>query len=65
MGARPNNSSWEQKNAQKIPKKEALVTTKSIRNVAKKACFSKNCLQPFLRDKIEALRFEMHVEGSV
>ena len=29
------------------------------------SCCSKNCLQRSLRDKIEALRSEMYVEGSV
>ena len=65
VGARPYDSSREQRNAEKIPKKEALLSMESIRNVATKTCCSKSCLQPFSRDKIEVLRSEMHVEGSV
>ena len=65
VGARPYDSSRERRNAEKIPKKEALLSTESIRNVATKTCCSKSCLQPFPYDKIEALKSEMHVEGSV
>ena len=65
LGARLYDSSREQRNAKKILKKEALLSTESIRNVATKTCCSRSCLQPFPCDKIEALRFEMHVEGSV
>ena len=64
MGARPYESSQEQRNAKKIAK-EALLSTESIRNVATKTCCSKNCLQPFSRDKIEALKSKIHVEGNV
>ena len=38
VGARPYDSSREQRNAEKIPKKEALLSTESIRNVATKTC---------------------------
>ena len=65
VGARLYNSSREQRNALKISKKEALFSAESIRNVATKTCCSRSCLQPFPHDKIEAFRFEMHVEGSV
>ena len=65
VGARPYDSSRERRNAEKIPKKEALLSTESIRNVATKTCCSRSCLQPFPRDKIEALRSEMHVQRSV
>ena len=65
VGARPYDSSREQRNAEKIPKKEALLSMESIQNVATKTCCSRSCLQPFPRDKIEALRSEMHVVGSV
>ena len=44
VGARPYESSREQRNAEKIPKKEALLSTESIRNVATKTCCSKSCL---------------------
>ena len=64
LGARPYDSSRE-RSIEKIPKKEALLSAESIRNVATKTCCSKSCLQPFPRDKIEALRSKMHVQGSV
>ena len=44
MGARPYDSSRERKNAEKIPKKEALLSAESIRNMATKTCCSKSCL---------------------
>ena len=65
VGACPYESSRGQRNSDKIPKKEALLTVESIRNVSTMSCCSKNCLQCFPRDRIEALRFEMHVEGSI
>ena len=65
VGACPYDSSQERRNAQKIPKKEALLNTESIRNVATKTCCSRSCLQHFPRDKIEALRSEMHVQENV
>lgn len=65
VGARSYESSRERRNSNKIPKKVALLSVDSITNVSTKSCCSKNCLQPFPCDKIEALRSEMHVEGSV
>ena len=65
VGARVYESSRERRNSDKIPRKEALLSTESIRNVSSKSCCSKNCLQPFPHGKIEALRSEMYVEGGV
>ena len=65
VGARPYESSRGQKNSDRVPKKEALLTVESIRNVSTISCCLKICLQRFPRDRIEALRSEMHVEGSV
>ena len=65
VGARLYDNSRERRNAEKILKKEALLNAESIRNVATKTCCSRSCLQPFPHDKIEALRSEMHVQGSV
>ena len=65
VDARPYESSRGQRNSERIPKKEALLTVKSIRNVSTMSCCSKNCLQCFPRDRIEALRSKMHVKGSV
>ena len=48
-----------------ILKKVALLSVDSITNVSTKSCCSKNCLQPFLHNKIEDLKSKMHVEGSV
>ena len=44
VGARTYDSSREQRNAEKIPKKEALFSTESIQNVATKTCCSRSCL---------------------
>ena len=65
VGARPYESSRGRRNSDRVPKKEALLTVESIRNVSTMSCCSKNCLQRFPRDRIEALRSKMHVEGSV
>ena len=47
VGACPYDSSRERRNAEQIPKKEALLNAESIRNVATKTCCSRSCLQPF------------------
>ena len=65
MGACPYESFRGQKNSDRIPKKEALLTVKSIKNVSTMFCCSKNYLQHFSHDRIEVLRSEMHVKGSV
>ena len=65
VGAHPYESSRERRNSDKFPKKEALLIVESIRNVSTMSCCSKNCLQRFLRDRIDALWSEMHVDGSV
>ena len=65
VSARVYESSQERRNSDKIPKKETLLSTESITNVSTKSCCSKNCLQPFPRGKIEALKSEMYVEGGV
>ena len=65
FGARPYESSRGRRNSERVPKKEALLTIESIRNVSTMFCCLKNCLQRFPCDRIEALRSEMHVEGSV
>ena len=65
VDARPYESSRERKNSEKIPKKVVLLNVDSIANVSTKSCCSRNCLQPFPRNKIEALKSEMHVERNV
>ena len=65
VGACSYENSRGRRNSDKIPKKKALCTVESIKNVLTMSCCSKNCLQSFLCNRIEALRFEMHVEGSV
>ena len=65
MGAQSYKTSHEQRNSEKVSKKEALLTSKSIAFVSTKLCYSKNCLQSFLRGKIEALRSKMYVHGDV
>ena len=65
VGALPYESSRGRRNSDRIPKKEALLIVESIRNMSTMSCCSKNHLQRFPHGKIEALRSEMHVEGSV
>ena len=65
VGACPYKSCRGRRNSDRVPKKEALLTVESIKNVSTMSCCSKNCLQRFPCDRIEALRSEMHVEGSV
>ena len=65
VDACPYESSWERKNSDKIPKRVALLSVNSIANVSTKSYYSRTYLQPFPHDKIEALKSEMHVEGSV
>ena len=65
MGARLYKTSRGQRNSDRIPKKEALLTVKSIRNMSTMSCCSKNCLHRFSHDRIEALRSEMHIKGSI
>ena len=64
VGTRPYKSSRGRRNSDRVPKKEALLIVESIRNVSTMSCCSKNCLQCFPRDRIEALRSEMHVKES-
>ena len=65
VDARPYKSSRERRNSDKIPKKVTLLRVNSIANVSTKSCCSRNCLQPFPCNKIEALLFEMHIERTV
>ena len=65
VGARPYESSRGRRNFDRVPKKEALLTAESIRNVSTMSCCSKNCLQRFPRERIEALWSKMHIDGSV
>ena len=65
VSARPYESSRGRRNSDRVPKKEALLTVESIRNVSTMSCCLKNYLQRFPHDWIEALWSEMHVEGSV
>ena len=64
-GACPYESSRGQRNCDRVVKKEALLTVESIRNVSTMSCYSNNYLQRFPRNKIEALRSEMHITRSV
>ena len=45
VGARPYKSSRGRRNSDRIPKKEALLTVESIRNVSTMSCCLKICLQ--------------------
>ena len=47
------------------PKKESLLTAESIAEVSSKTCCVKNCLQPFPRGQIHAIRCQLHVNDGV
>ena len=65
LGGPSYESSCESRNSDKVPKKEAILSTKSIAFVSTKTCCSKNCFQPFPCGKIDAFRSKMYVHGGV
>ena len=64
-GVRSYESSREKREPETLPKKEALLTAQSISEVSTKTCCPRNCLQPFLRSRIQAIWHEIHVDGRV
>ena len=64
-GVRAYESSREKVVPDVPPKKESLLTQQSIVEVSTKTCCEKNCLQPFPRSRIQAIRTEIHVDGGV
>ena len=70
VGIRPYESSRGQRNSDRVPKKEALLTVELIRNVSTMSCYSKNCLQHFPRDKmrfygLKCISKGLYIIGSI
>ena len=65
VGVRAYESSRERREPENTPKKEALLTMQAITEVSTKNCCQKNCLEPFLRGQIQAIRSQLHVDGGV
>ena len=64
-GIRSYKTTCERRNVDIPPKKERVLSTEAIHAVSTKSCCERNCVQPFPRSKIEALRSELHVNGGV
>ena len=64
-GVRTYVSARERRESCSLSKKEALFTPEAIAEVSSKSCCAKNCLQPFPRGQIQAIRSQIHVEGGV
>jgi hypothetical protein len=47
------------------PKKEVLLNTQAIVEVSTKICCCQNYLQPFPHGQIQAIRYQIHVDGRV
>ena len=59
------SSSRERTEPTRPLKKESLLTPEAIISVAAKICCRQNCLQPFPRGQIQAIRSQLHVHGGV
>ena len=55
----------ERRNVDIPTKKERVLTIETIHEVSTKSCCERNCVQPFPRLEIEAIRLELHVNGGV
>ena len=64
-GIRSYKTTRERRNVDIPGKKERVLTTKAIYEVSTKSCCERNCVQPFPRSEIEAIRSELHVKGGV
>ena len=64
-GIRSYKTTHERRNVDIPPKKERVLTTEAIHEVSTKSCYERNCVQPFPRSEIEAIRSELHVNGGV
>ena len=65
VGVCSYQSSIERREPNLPPKKDSLLTLEAITEVSTKTCCPNNCLQPFPRRDIQAIRFELHVSGGV
>ena len=64
-GIRSYKTTCERRNVDIQLKKEKVLTSEAIHEVSTKSCCERNCVQPFLRSEIEAIRLELHVNGGV
>ena len=64
-GIRSYKTTCERRNVDIPGKKERVLTTEAIHEVSTKSCCERNCVQPFPRSEIEAIRSELHVKGGV
>ena len=64
-GIRSYKTTHERRNVDIPPKKERVLTIEAIHEVSTKSCCERNCVQPFPRLEIEAIRSELHVNGGV
>jgi len=64
-GVRSDDSTRQWNEPDVPPKKESLLTTEAIAQVSTKTCCERNCLQPFPRNQIYAIRAQLHVNDGV
>ena len=64
-GSRSYKTTRERRNVDIPPKRERVLTSEAIHEVPTKSCCERNCVQPFPRSEIEAIRSELHVNGGV
>jgi hypothetical protein len=64
-GVRSYESSRERNEPDNPPRKEALLTAQAIAEVSTKVCCRQNCLQPFPRGEIQAIRSQLYIHGGV
>ena len=64
-GSRSYKTTRERRNVDIPPKKERVLSTEAIHEVSTKSCCERNCVQPFPRSEIEAIRLELYVNGGV
>ena len=64
-GSRSYKTTCERRNVDIPPKRERVLSTKATHEVSTKSCCERNCIQPFPRSEIEAIRSELHMNGGV
>ena len=64
-GSRSYKTTHERRNVDIPPKKERVLSTEAIHEVSTKSCCERNCVQPFPRSEIEAIRSKLYVNGGV
>ena len=64
-GIRSYKTTHARRNVDIPGKKERVLNIEAIHEVSTKSCCERNCVQPFPRSEIEAIRSELHVKGGV